>query len=275
MWGDVITQVRPDADLTFLNGKVNGVLTGFRLCRSDKVVIADDDVRYEPWQLRRIAMLLDGADVVRPQNFFEPLPWHARWDSARSLLNRALAGADFPGTLAVRLTPQLRSDGYDGDVLFENLELIRTVQAQGGRERVVLDLFVRRLPPTCRHFAGQRVRQAYDSFAQPRRMAVELALLPLLCLCALRGWRLLSLAVFVVSAAEAGRRRGRGSVRYPPSTSLFAPAWVVERAFCSWLAVLMRARGGVRYADRQIVRAAHTVRELERLEQAPLGRLQE
>jgi len=35
---------------------------------------------------------LAGADLVGPQNFFDPLPWHARWDSARTLLNRASGG---------------------------------------------------------------------------------------------------------------------------------------------------------------------------------------
>ena len=64
-------------------------------------MIADDDVRYEPAALRRAAELLDEHDLVRPQNFFEPLPWHARWDTARTLLNRGF-GRDYPGTLAVR-----------------------------------------------------------------------------------------------------------------------------------------------------------------------------
>src|ERR1700712_1501721 len=168
-----VTHVRPAPDVRFSNGKVNGVVTGFRLCGSDKVVIADDDVRYEPAQLHRLELALDTAELVRPQNYFRPLPWHARWDTARSLLNRAVAGADFPGTLAVRLTPQLRAAGYDGDVLFENLELIRTIRASGGRERLMLDLYVRRLPPSTQHFVRQRGRQAYDSFAQPGRMTLE------------------------------------------------------------------------------------------------------
>ena len=34
----------------------------------------------------------------------------------------------------------MAAGGYDGDVLFENLELIRTVRARGGEEAVALDL---------------------------------------------------------------------------------------------------------------------------------------
>lgn len=258
-----VTHVRPDEDVRFRNGKVNGVVTGFRLCRSDKVVIADDDVRYEPAQLHRLELALDTAELVRPQNYFQPLPWHARWDTARSLLNRAVIGTDFPGTLAVRLNPQLRAAGYDGDVLFENLELIRTVRAGGGRERVMSDLYVRRLPPSTGHFVRQRVRQAYDSFAQPGRMTAELALLPAFVLFARRPARLGALLGAAVGLAELGRRRGRGRAVFPPGSVWFTPAWLAERSVCSWLALGNRVLfGGVRYSGGRIWRAAHSVAEL-------------
>src|SRR4029079_2928969 len=113
-----------------------------------------------------------------PQNYFDPLPWHARVDAARSLLNRVHSGdrelgsGDFPGTLGVRREAFVACGGYDGDVIFENLELMRTIEAAGGRVATPLDLYVRRLPPTTAHFISQRVRQAYDDFALPVRMAV-------------------------------------------------------------------------------------------------------
>jgi hypothetical protein len=78
-------------------GKVAGVTTGVRRAGFEAVVIADDDVRYEHATLQRLVEYLDDHDLVRPQNFFDPLPWHARWDTARTLLNRAF-GADYPGT---------------------------------------------------------------------------------------------------------------------------------------------------------------------------------
>jgi hypothetical protein len=263
--GDAVTHVRPAEDVRFRNGKVNGVVTGFRLCGSDKVVIADDDVRYEPAQLHRLELALDTAELVRPQNYFRPLPWHARWDTARSLLNRAFIGADFPGTLAVRLNPQLRASGYDGDVLFENLELIRTIRAAGGRERLMPDLYVRRLPPSTGHFVRQRVRQAYDSFAQPGRMIVELALLPAFVLLARRPARLAALLGAAVGLAEVGRRRGRGQAVFPVEAVWFTPAWLAERSVCSWLALANRVLfGGVSYSGGRIWRAAHSVAELRR-----------
>src|SRR3712207_6849145 len=53
-------------------------------------------------------------------------------------------------------------------------------------------VLVRRLPPSAGHFLGQRVRQAYDDFAQPLRLTAELSILPLVLLaCALRRPRVI------------------------------------------------------------------------------------
>ncbi len=79
----MVRHVAPDADLDFANGKVNGVTTGLRMARHEAVVIADDDVRYDDRALDRVAALLDTHDLVRPQNYFAPLPWQ-RPHSARS-----------------------------------------------------------------------------------------------------------------------------------------------------------------------------------------------
>ncbi|WP_217913884.1 glycosyltransferase [Miltoncostaea marina] len=265
-WAGLVRHLRPHPDLHFASGKVDGVVTGVREAAHDRVVIADDDVRYDDWSLARMGALLLEAELVRPQNYFDPLPWHARWDTARTLLNRAL-GADFPGTLGVRRGQFLAMGGYDGDVLFENLELIRSVEAAGGRVVAPLDLYVRRLPPTTSHFLSQRVRQAYDDFALPARMAAALAVLPGLALTprGARGAVAAGLAMGATVLAEAGRRRAGGRVVFPASASLLAPAWALERAVCAWLAVGARARwGGVPYGGRVVSRAATPARQLRR-----------
>lgn len=244
------------------SGKVNGVLTGLHAARHPHVVFADDDVRYEGDALERLQGELDSADVVRPQNHFRPLPWHARWDTARMLINRSVS-ADFPGTLGVRRDTLLRIGGYDADVLFENLELMRTVRAAGGVVRHAPDLYVRRIPPTARHFLGQRVRQAYDSSAQPLRLAVELALLPAAILLRRRhAHGLTAMAAVSVALAELGRRRHGGRSTFPAGCSLLAPLWVAERAVCAWLALGQRARGGVPYAGTRFTRSATSMRTL-------------
>lgn len=249
------------------NGKADGVLAGLAVTSAVIVAIADDDVRWSIPNLAKAAALMTDAELVRPQNVFGPLPWHARWDTARSLLNRAV-GSDYPGTLVVRRSVLPLDEGgaphYDGDVLFENLELIRTVRAAGGREVRADGLFVRREPPTLRRFTEQRVRQAYDSGAQPARMLVELAVLPAMLLSRHRWATALALSAAAVLLAERGRRRTGGREVYPASAALWAPAWMLERAVCAWLAIMQRARGGVPYRGERLLVAAHPLAELER-----------
>lgn len=272
-FGPAVRHVPPDAGESCLMGKVSGVRTGLRLARCERVVVADDDVRYEPEALGRVAELLDEHDLVRPQNYFRELPWHARWDTARTLLNRSF-GRDFPGTLAVRRSCLLEIGLYDGDVLFENLELIRTVRAHGGSVASPLDLYVARVPPSAAHFWGQRTRQAYDDFAIPARMATWLAVVPLLAVAAARrsAAPVVAALAAICGLAELGRRRAGGTARFPASSSLLAPIWVLERGVCAWLAILQRLRfGGVRYGDGVIPLAAHSEAELRRRARSAAG----
>jgi glycosyltransferase involved in cell wall biosynthesis len=254
-----ILHVRPDPAIRGANGKVRNVLSGLRYCRSEKVVIADDDVRYSPWALRAVIAALDDADIVRPQNYFDPLPWHALLDTSRTLINRALDG-DWPGTLAFRRSSA--PFGYDADALFENLELVRTVRSRGGRESIRRDIYVRRLPPTTQHYVRQRVRQAYDEFARPVRLLATLAILPA---CLLKPSLIPAFATLSVAAAFAGWLRDGGHRYFSRLAVLLAPLWLAERAICAWLAVYERVRyGGVRYAGRVVKRAASSPKELRR-----------
>jgi hypothetical protein len=271
-FGGAIRHLPPEPGLDCAMGKVSGVITGVRACSCERVVVADDDVRYDAGSLRRAIELLEEADVVRPQNYFDELPWHARWDTARSLLNRVFTGdptfpvGDFPGTLAVRRSAFLGSGAYDGDAMFENLELMRTVHAAGGTVATALDLYVPRRPPSASHFLSQRVRQAYDDFAMPLRMAAFLTVLPLGAgLARRRRFRSIGLAgAASVAVAEAGRRRAQGAARFPFTSSLLAPAWIGERAICSWLAFGSKLAGGVRYGPGRISLAANSTRRLRR-----------
>ncbi|MET0434087.1 MAG: glycosyltransferase [Cellulomonas sp.] len=265
-----VRHVRPDPH-PGRNAKVAGVVTGLRLASADRVVLADDDVRYDLPTLAAVLDRLADADVVRPQNVFDPLPWHARWDTARSLVNRA-AGGDYPGTIALRRSA-LGPEGYDGDVLFENLELLRTARARGGVVRRADDLYVPRRPPTTAHFLGQRPRQAYDSLAQPGRYAAELAVLPAVVLAARRDPRtLLALAAAACALAEVGRRRAGGAARFPASADLLAPAWLLERGVCAWLALVLRTTGGAPYGGSRLPRAATPLHELRTRAGAGPGR---
>lgn len=265
-WGEIMSSglvhVAPDHETPM--GKVGGVLTGLRLASHEKLVIADDDVRYDGDSLDRVVAALDAADVVRPQNYFDPLAWHALWDTGRTLLNR-VSGGDWPGTLGVRRSALQATNGYDGNAMFENLELVRTVIAAGGRETALLDVYVCRRPYSVRHFWSQRVRQAYDELARPARCTVQLAALPVALWLAITGrWMvLLILGAVIVVAAETGRRRAGGTRFFPAAASICAAAWAVERAVCIWLAVGARVcLGGVPYRGHRVRLAATPMRTL-------------
>lgn len=259
-WGPSVRHVTP-AVTHGANGKVRGVLTGLAIARHECVLIADDDVRHTPATVTALVAELQDADLVTPQNIFRPLPWHARWDTARSLVTRALA-ADYPGTYAVRRSALAR--GYDPDALFENCEMERTVRAGGGRVRVCRDLYVARRPPTTRHFWSQRIRQAYDSHAQPLRLCLELAIVPVTLALRRRRGILTLLALGTIGLAEYGRRRAGGRAVFPRSAAWWTPLWVFERGVTSWLALAIRLRGGVRYGGGRVRLAATPVRTLRR-----------
>jgi hypothetical protein len=152
-------------------------------------------------------------------------------------------------------------------VLFENLELIRTVEAAGGRIASPLDLYVERRPPDARRFWAQRVRQAYDDFAIPTRMALWLALAPAAA-AAVRTSPVLPAAAAgaSVALAEVGRRRAGGARVFPVRASLAAPLWLAERSLTAWLAVGSRLiLGGVRYAGTTFRKAASSRGRLARI----------
>ena len=264
-WAGFATHVPPAEDIRCLNGKVQGVLTGLRLAAEEAVVIADDDVRYDDDGLEAMRRLLAEADLVRPQNHFDPLPWYARWDTARVLCNRAF-GNDFPGTLGVRRSFLISIGGYDGDVLFENLEVMRTVTAAGGRVIDAPDLFIRRRPPTFARFLEQRPRQAYEDWAQPLRFALFLATGPAVAAVAVRRpRRVLLVAVLAIAAAGVGRARNGGRFIFDRLSPLLAPLWVLERAILSWVALARRILGrGCPYAGTVIQRAATPPRLLRK-----------
>ncbi|MBV9272001.1 MAG: glycosyltransferase family 2 protein [Candidatus Eremiobacteraeota bacterium] len=259
-----VRHVRPDERITGTNGKVRNVLSALPVARHERIVVADDDVRYDDAALTAVIARLDSCDVVRPQNYFSPLPWHAWLDTGRTLVNRALDG-DWPGTLAFKRSKL--PYGYNANALFENYELVRTIRARGGRECVARDIFVVRRPPTTEHFFTQRVRQAYDEFARPWRLLVALAILPaVVAAWALHMW--FAIAAFFCGALALGafgRQRANGARYFPVSAILATPLWFIERACCAWFALYERVRyGGVRYAGGIVRDAVSSPAELQR-----------
>lgn len=241
----------------YLNGKVNGIHTGVALAAHERIILADDDIRYTPDDVLRMARLLDSSEMVRPQNYLRPLPVWARTEAARMLINRAwIREGDYPGTLGVRRGAMLRLGHYDGDVLFDNEEIVRHFRAHGAGITYARDFFILKRPPGFRKWVEQRPRQAYEDFVM-RAKTVFFATLPvaLLLVSLLAGlrWSLaFAAAVAFGSILVAARGLGDGARNFfPPWLCLYAPLWIAERAASTYWAFYWRvARGGYPFGDK-------------------------
>jgi hypothetical protein len=257
-WRLLCRHERVDRSFGYLNDKVNGIHTGVNLAGTEKIVLADDDIRYRPAEIERVCELLDDFEVVRPQNYLSPLPWWARMEAARMLINRAtLRTADYPGTCAFRRGAMLRVGHYDGDVLFDNEEIIRHFARAGATVNYGTNLFVRKRPPRFRKWIEQRPRQAYEDFGLRMKTAFFFAL-PLLAALAgyLFGGRgvlffLLALGIGASALALAGRLRGTAPRYFPGSICVFAPFWIIERTASTYWALYWHfAYGGYPFGDK-------------------------
>lgn len=251
-----------DRRFGYLNDKVNGIHTGVERASREKIILADDDIRYTEPSIAQIVQLLDEFDVVRPQNFLAPLPWWARMEVARMLINRAtLRTGDYPGTCAFRRSIMLAFGHYDGDVLFDNEELIRHFARQGASINYALDLFVRKRPPRFRKWIEQRARQAYEDFPLRVKTAIFFGLLPFGLLAFMIGGPvgggafLGGLIGIAIGLSLAGRARGRAAEFFPFSVCFFAPLWIVERTLSTyWALYWFVRRGGYPFGEKLLTK---------------------
>ena len=262
LWSPVVRHERVDRRFGYMNDKVNGIHTGVEIATCEKIILADDDIRYTAGDVERMVQLLDEYEMVRPQNFLSPLPWWARMESARMLINRAtLRTADYPGTCAFRRSTMLRVGHYDGDVLFDNEEIVRHFAASGATINYAVDFFVQKRPPHYRKWLEQRPRQAYEDFGLRAKTAFFL-LLPFLVLASalIAGFAGLVICVamiciFAVALACAGGARGVASEYIPPWLCFYAPLWVFERTCSTYWAVYWHLRhGGYPFGDKLLTK---------------------
>ena len=261
IWRSVCLHIPVDPQHKYLNGKVNGIHTGIARAAHERIVLADDDIRYTQDDVRRMSVLLIDYEMVRPQNYLCPLPFWARTETARMLINRAwIREGDYPGTLGVRRSAMLRLGHYDGDVLFDNEEIVRHFRAHGASISYARDFFILKHPPTFRKWLEQRPRQAYEDFVM-RAKTLFFTLLPLVCVLIwfVAGWRWLLGFVAMVSCGAvivASRGLGDGATRFfPARLCLYAPLWIAERAFSTYWAFYWRtAYGGYPFGDKLVAK---------------------
>ncbi|HEX8265475.1 MAG TPA: glycosyltransferase family 2 protein [Pyrinomonadaceae bacterium] len=257
VWNDRCRHETVDPQYRYLNGKVNGIHTGIALAAHERVILADDDIRYTPDDVERMSRLLADYEMVRPQNYFLPLPFWARMEAARMLINRAwLREGDYTGTLGVTRSAMRRVGHYDGDVLFDNEEIVRHFRLKNARIKYARDFFVLKRPATFRKWIEQRPRQAYEDFIMRAKTAFFLLLpIALVLFWSFGGFAFalgfaLLVAVGAVFTAALGLNDGATNF-FPISTVFYAPLWFIERSFSTYWAFYWRfTRGGYPFGDK-------------------------
>ena len=264
-WQAVATHIAVDPRYHYLNGKVNGIHTGVDVARCERIILADDDIRYTARNVERMCALLDHHDMVRPQNYLSPLPWWGRMEAARMLINRGvLPTGDYPGTCGVTRSAMLRVGHYDGDVLFDNEEIVRHFIVKGARVCHANDFFILKRSPTLSKWREQRPRQAYEDFVMRLKTAAFLAVLPLALAVALT-WGAAALLCYVLAIAAVSMvlaergRRGAARRYFPAWCTAFAPLWVLERSISVYAALFWRvSRGGYPFGDKLVSKGTGT-----------------
>ena len=254
-----------DPQYRYLNGKVNGVHTGVALAGCESIILADDDIRYTRHDINRICELLERYEMVRPQNYLSPLPWWARMEAARMLINRGvLRTGDYPGTCGFRRSTMLRVGHYDGDVLFDNEEIVRHFILEGASVCHANDFFILKHPPTLAKWREQRPRQAYEDFVMRAKTLAFMAVLPVAVFVALAGGAAalcaygLAVAAAAMILAERGRR-GAARKFFPALITLHAPLWMLERSASVYWALYWRVfHGGYPFGDKLLSKGTGT-----------------
>lgn len=261
IWSGACRHAAVDPQYKYLNGKVNGIHTGVALAAHERIILADDDIRYTPADVLRMTELLGRYEMVRPQNYLCPLPVWARTEAARMLINRAwIAEGDYPGTLGVRRSAMQRVGHYDGDVLFDNEEIVRHFRAHKANICYARDFFVLKHPPGFRKWIEQRPRQAYEDFVMRVKTAFFAALpLALAFVWLLAGWRGAFVFAMVLACGAmlfAARGLGDKAVRFFPAwLCLYAPLWVAERTLSTYWAFYWRiVYGGYPFGDKLVAK---------------------
>ena len=168
------------------------------------------------------------------------------------LINHAtLRIADYSGTCAFRRSTILNAGEYDGDVLFDNEEIIRHFARRGSRICYANNFFIHKRPPKFRKWLEQRPRQAYEDFGLRFKTILFASLLPIALALALIDIRYMSIFLLSILLAAIGWARGNARKYFPFNICFFAPFWIFERALSTyWAFSWFLTRGGYPFGDR-------------------------
>ncbi|HXG59467.1 MAG TPA: hypothetical protein VNL91_10630 [Thermoanaerobaculia bacterium] len=218
-----------------------------RMASCEKIIVAAEDMRYGADEIRSMTLLLEIHEVVRPQESIEADRWWSGIDAAGILVERGMENTPRrTATIGCRRTA-LR--GFRGLLaLPAGSAPVGPELAAAAETFVATDVFVRRLTPDWRSWAGSRAALAAGDLDHPFRAAAFLAVIPAGLLFALSGGLTLAalyaaLAGSIVTAVAAFGR-GRAARIFPLWLCFLAPLWVAERSLSIYVALLRSVAGG-------------------------------
>jgi len=225
---------------------IDVVRTAAELARTEKIIIARDDVRYDVTDLHDLCALLDLHEVVEPQDYLDPLPWWGGIEAGRMLVHRGVEPMpDRGATFGFRRGALRGLRGFDAAGARDP---VRRLAAFGAEVFSAFELFVKRCPPALSEWWSDRPRAADDDFSMPVKTAFFFALIPMTMLLLVFGGTRMALtvsgAVAFASIALALRGRSGASAFFPLRACLYAPLWVLERSVSVYWALLRKVRFG-------------------------------
>ena len=240
-------------------GTIDVLQAAVDIASADKIIVAGIDSRYTADEVTSICALLDHCDAVTPAEFVQPMPWWGGIDAGRMLLQRGIDQADGAArTFAFRKSawrPLLGFEPADRD------NHIRRLVLQGADVQSANEVFVRREPLGLGAWARLHAREASSDASIPLHAALFAGILPvLLILVLLGGAGLAGTYAGMIAAGSvliAIRGRSGAASYFPWRACLFAPLWIIERAFSVYWALLSRLRRTRRDAEDEEAQLPH------------------
>jgi len=217
------------------------------LASCEKIIIADENVRYNVADLTEFCAMLDAHEVVEAQDYLDPMPWWGGIDAGRMLVHRGIdQHPDRGATFGFRRSILRGLRGFDAT---GSTDPVRVFGLHGAEVVAASELFVRRCPPQLGEWLRERPREAGLDFDIPAKAAFFFALIPMAILLTLTGGGRIAIgytgAVAFAAIVIAVRGRLGAGAFFPLRACLFAPLWVLERSVSVYWALLRRMRGTI------------------------------
>ena len=234
---------------------IDPVAAAIDFASQEKVIVADEAVRYTACDIDQLCELLELHEVVVPQDYLDPLPWWGGIEAGRILVHRGIEPIGDGGTFGFRRSAVRGLRAIDVQ-LEESEEPLRRLGMRGAEVYSASDVFVRREPPQLTAWLRERARSADAELAMPVRSAIFFGVLPMALLLAILGGLGVASgyasAIGLASLVLALRGRSGAGAFFPLRACLYAPVWVLERSISVYWALLRKLRLSTKEAGAEV-----------------------